>query len=1008
MKKLFGWFNINGLYAIALFLLAFIPLYPKLPLIDIVQTWVNIRLEDFFVAFACIALLLIKLRERKLIQTPMNVPFIVYFVVAAVSLVNALIFIFPQFPTQLLPHLAFFHYLRRIEYVSVFFLAFEAFRRKPKIWGVIAVLAMTYLFVLLYAVGQKFFGFPAFLTMNEEFAKGIPLRLPSTARIPSTFGGHYDLGAFLVFTIPIMGSMIFSVRKWFLKVLFFLLAVGGLIVLLFTASRISFGVYLVATSIMLLWQKKALLIIPVIILSIFILNLTSGASERFYKTFRVSNVVIDLSTGKPIGTLEKLEGVSATLQTSESPAEESLPKGSEFVNIPSVGNVGLAGSEQTKTVQKIQKVDYFTSEGLKTGTGEMATISGSFLVQKALVYDISITTRLQGQWPRAMEAFKRNIFLGSGLSALSIAADGDYHRLLGETGILGAIAFLGIFVVAFAVFFRNKEKVDSTTKALSIGVFAGLCGLFCNAVLIDVFEASKVAFTLYLVLGFTLSALVINHPVTIPYFPFLRRIFTHPTAYMLYLIIGVFLIWGGALSLYFLGDDFTWTRWAAQSTPKDLLGYFTHAQGFFYRPIPKLWYFLLFSVFWLKPFSYHLASLVLLSAIVMLLYVFLKEKGIPWMIAWGSAFLFTTLSIHHENIFWISGHSSLLSAVFLMGSLVLFQRVWKNTWKKPFVHILCGALLLFSSMLSYDGMIILPLIIFILSATIYKKGKTFWPILLSIPFYWAIRTYAGAVPPSGDYGYKWTTFAVNSIGNGIGYISGIFIGPKALEYISVVRSALKDYLPQVSVVSAFVIIGGTALIVYARKNFLQYKEGIVFFLVSVISSISYLGLGNASERYAFIPSIFFIIALSLFFAHMWKTRHSLLPKIALGLFVAGVAWWNIGQVRRLEGDWRKASDVAETALLAIKQEVYPPKDDLTFFFINPPIRYGRAWIFPTGIHDALWHMFRDNLYAVNMVPSIKAAYDFPIYKGTRLIYVFEDYVLKKGFMKTIEVQNEKL
>ena len=263
MKKLFTWFETTGLYAIALFLLAFILLYPKLPLIDIVQTWVNIRLEDFFVAIACVFLLSLKLREKKLAETPLTIPIVVYFVVTAISLINALIFIFPKYPTELLPHLAFFHYARRIEYLSVFFLAFEAFRRKPKLWGVIAVLASTYTLVLLYGVGQKFFGFPAFLTMNEEFAKGIPLRLPSTARIPSTFGGHYDLAAFLVFTIPVMGSMIFAVRKWFLKILFLTLAVGGLIVLLFTASRISFGVYLVAVSVMLFWQKKSLFIIPV-------------------------------------------------------------------------------------------------------------------------------------------------------------------------------------------------------------------------------------------------------------------------------------------------------------------------------------------------------------------------------------------------------------------------------------------------------------------------------------------------------------------------------------------------------------------------------------------------------------------------------------------------------------------------------------------------------------------------------------------------------------------------
>jgi len=305
-------------------------------------------------------------------------------------------------------------------------------------------------------------------------------------------------------------------------------------------------------------------------------------------------------------------------------------------------------------------------------------------------------------------------------------------------------------------------------------------------------------------------------------------------------------------------------------------------------------------------------------------------------------------------------------------------------------------------MLSYDGMLVLPFILFVLSVVIYKKGKKTWPILFLIPLYWIIRTYAGALPPSGDYGYKWTTFFVNSIGNSIGYIGGIFIGPKALEYIGFFRAALKNYLPHVTLVTGLVILLWGVWVMKKRKQLVLYTEIFAFIFAFLISSISYLGLGNASERYAFIPSIFLIIALSLWIAHVWKTIQPFIYKILLLVFVVGIAWWNIGQVQRLEGDWRKASDIAQTSLLSIKREAYPPKDDLTFFFINPPIRYGRAWIFPIGLNDALWHMFRDNLYAVNIVPSIKAAYDFPTYKGTRYVYVFEDYVLKKGIERTIE------
>src|SRR5436309_3070030 len=83
-----------------------------------------------------------------------------------------------------------------------------------------------FLLVVAYGIGQKLYGFPAFLTMNEEFAKGIPLKLSALARIPSTFAGHYDLAAYLVFVIPIMGSLIFGFKNKLIKLLLFIS--GGL------------------------------------------------------------------------------------------------------------------------------------------------------------------------------------------------------------------------------------------------------------------------------------------------------------------------------------------------------------------------------------------------------------------------------------------------------------------------------------------------------------------------------------------------------------------------------------------------------------------------------------------------------------------------------------------------------------------------------------------------------------------------------------------------------------
>ena len=68
--------------------------------------------------------------------------------------------------------------------------------------------------------------------------------------------------------------------------------------------------------------------------------------------------------------------------------------------------------------------------------------------KKVFAYDISFTTRFQGEWPKAMDTFRKNILIGSGYGSVGLVVDNSYLRMLAEVGILGTLAFLGIFMIA--------------------------------------------------------------------------------------------------------------------------------------------------------------------------------------------------------------------------------------------------------------------------------------------------------------------------------------------------------------------------------------------------------------------------------------------------------------------------------------------------------------------------------------------------------------------------------
>lgn len=220
--KIINWIKENPLLLFTLFLFAFIPLYPKLPLLDIKNTWVYIRIEDFIIVLAWVIFGIAYLKKKATVNTPLSIPILIFWIIGGIATLNGILFIFPKL-ANVFPHLAVLNFLRRVEYLSVFFLAYTAVKKKQAITPIIIVLFLTMLAVFVYGIGQRLWGFPAFETMNEEFAKGIPLRLSALSRVPSTFAGHYDLAAYLILLIPVLGSMIFGYKNWFIRILFFLL-----------------------------------------------------------------------------------------------------------------------------------------------------------------------------------------------------------------------------------------------------------------------------------------------------------------------------------------------------------------------------------------------------------------------------------------------------------------------------------------------------------------------------------------------------------------------------------------------------------------------------------------------------------------------------------------------------------------------------------------------------------------------------------------------------------------
>ena len=493
LTKWLRWIDDNLLKILVVGFIFLIPLYPKFPLKFIDYTYISIRLDDIYVALITAVFFIQLLRKKVQLNTKFLTLILLFW---AATFLSFLWGAFVQ-KTVIYKHLGLLHALRRVEYSLIFFIITSTIKNKKDFLLYLYSSVTTFLLVGIYAIGQKFMGWPAVQTMNPEFAKGHLLFLTPEARVSSTFSGHYDLAAYLVFFLPIILSFAF----WKKNILYYLFFLIGIVTLTLTASRSSSLAYLLSTIPFLLFIRKFKVAIVVLIISVALSFMTNTLAARWAQALRVKQIYVNEQTGQVV--------IPQKISTKE------LPAGSLYVELDKPIEETNAQTEKLLQDKIIEDLKDEAKKSGKTLTSTeaaeiAATISADLKPVSTVVSDISFATRIQVEWPRAIKAFIKNPILGSGPSSITEATDGDYFRWLGELGLLGTSIFLFI-LFSFVKYIKNSTKnFEIQERYVYVAFIFGLVGLLINATYIDVFEASKVAYTFWAVAGIIIGFLTLN------------------------------------------------------------------------------------------------------------------------------------------------------------------------------------------------------------------------------------------------------------------------------------------------------------------------------------------------------------------------------------------------------------------------------------------------------------------------------------------------------------------
>ena len=291
----------------------------------------------------------------------------------------------------------------------------------------------------------------------------------------------------------------------------------------------------------------------------------------------------------------------------------------------------------------------------------------------------------------------------------------------------------------------------------------------------------------------------------------------------------------------------------------------------YYRPVFMALFTLNYSIFGTTAWGWHLMSVLVHTAVTLLVWLVLKEMTNRNEVATISAALFAVHPAHSESIAWISGVTDPLMALFLLPAFYFYVR-FKKSGRKSFMAL---ALVLFlPAVFSKETAFALPLVIayceiFHFGGTERLRKRILSAATLTVPFcvpaavYLVMRYIAlGHLAPQGSR-FELSTVLGTAPLVVLKYLglSLIPIGYNLQHYTAPVLSFL-----EFSFIGPLLLIGAiAAALVLAKSRELSFAGA--WFLIYLLPPLAGLRQFKpeyfVQERYLYLPSIGVCLALAV-------------------------------------------------------------------------------------------------------------------------------------------------
>lgn len=371
---------------------------------------------------------------------------------------------------------------------------------------------------------------------------------------------------------------------------------------------------------------------------------------------------------------------------------------------------------------------------------------------------------------------------------------------------------------------------------------------------------------------------------------------------------------------------------------------------------------------------------------------------------------------NHEAVFWISSTGFLFTSLFTLLSLLSYI-FFKEKGNNFYLGLTIVFIIL--SFLFHEVGVVTPLIIIaydLIFGENFRKifKKVYLVLLVPLVPYLILRVVSQSHWLSGDYNYNIFKLPFNVVGNSIGYFALDLFGPQSLRFYESMRNILKDNL----ILAAFVSLAAAFVAIFLIRNLvnrLNSEEkrvvvfGVLFFLLALLP---FLGLGNITSRYAYLSSIGFVIVFALLIGKLFAYLRTLSDKYTFSMIVILTTMvflsFQLFQLQNLHTEWKVAGERVQKFLTSFEDvfllnqygtyDQYDTRKPMAFYFVDVPIRFGEAWIFPVGLKDALWFALENKNFTVDTFGSVGDALFRQESNPKAGVFVFEkDGTVRKVF-----------